>query len=106
MTNDKNEEKNLATKKATEAILTRAEFQTLAAVPAEVEWFANIDNRRTRRAYQIDMRDFMGFVGIRRPEEFRIITRAHVIAWRKHLEARELGGADHTAEARGPLLAL
>ena len=25
-------------------LLTRAEFQGLAAVPAELEWFANIDN--------------------------------------------------------------
>lgn len=31
--------------------LTAAEFQHLAAVPAAVEWFANIDNPRTRRAY-------------------------------------------------------
>jgi site-specific recombinase XerD len=76
-----------------QGLLTRAEFQTLADVPPEVEWFANIDNARTRRAYHIDLRDFMQFVGIGRPEEFRIITRAHVIAWRKHLEQRQLGGA-------------
>jgi integrase/recombinase XerD len=74
-------------------LLTREEFQQLADVPAEVEWFANIDNKRTRRAYQIDLRDFMQFVGITRPEDFRMVTRAHVIAWRKHLEQRELGGA-------------
>jgi hypothetical protein len=65
--------------------LTAAEFQNLAAVPAEMEWFANIDNKRTRRAYQIDLREFMQFVGIRNPIEFRIVTRAHMIAWRKHL---------------------
>ncbi len=40
-------------------VLTAAEFQGLAAVPAEVEWFANIDNPRTRRAYQVDSREFM-----------------------------------------------
>jgi site-specific recombinase XerD len=93
MNEDKNEDKNVVPKTATEGILTKAEFQHLATVPAEVEWFANIDNKRTRRAYQIDLRDFMQFVGIRRPEEFRIVTRAHVIAWRKHLEQRQLGGA-------------
>ena len=32
--------------------LTALEFQGLAAVPAEAEWFANIDNPRTRRAYR------------------------------------------------------
>jgi hypothetical protein len=72
--------------------LTALEFQGLAAVPPEAEWFANIDNPRTRRAYQIDIREFMGFVGIAKPEEFRGVTRAHVIAWRKDLEGRELSG--------------
>ena len=28
------------------------------------------------------MREFRRFVGIARPEEFRTVTRAHVIAWR------------------------
>lgn len=36
----------------------------------EIEWFANITNPRTRRAYEIDLKDFMAFVGIQRPEEF------------------------------------
>jgi site-specific recombinase XerD len=74
-------------------VLTAAEFHQLAAVPAAMEWFANIDNPRTRRAYQIDLQDFMGFAGIQRPEEFRIVTRAHVLAWRKTLEDRALAGA-------------
>ncbi|WP_042319774.1 tyrosine-type recombinase/integrase [Paraburkholderia caledonica] len=73
--------------------LTSAEFHQLAAVPAEAEWFANLDNPRTRRAYQIDLQDFMAFAGIRRPDEFRIVTRAHVLAWRKVLENRALSGA-------------
>jgi len=72
--------------------LTAAEFQGLSAVPAEAEWFANIDNPRTRRAYRIDIHEFMGFVGIGRPEEFRTVTRAHVLAWRKDLEGRVLSG--------------
>jgi site-specific recombinase XerD len=88
-----NHHKKLVPQTTTRGILTRKDFQQLAAVPAEVEWFANIDNPRTRRAYQIDLRDFMQFVGIQRPEEFRIVTRAHLIAWRKHLEQRQLGGA-------------
>ena len=70
--------------------LTALEFQGLAAVPAEAEWFANIDNPRTRRAYRNDIHEFMGFVGIETPEEFRTVTRAHVLAWRKDLEGREL----------------
>ncbi|MGF6971000.1 site-specific recombinase XerD [Paraburkholderia sp. WC7.3g] len=76
-----------------ERYLTAAEFHQLGAVPAEAEWFANLDNPRTRRAYQIDLRDFMGFAGIRQPDEFRLVTRAHVLAWRKALETRALSGA-------------
>lgn len=73
--------------------LTAAQFHQLAAVPAEAEWFANLDNPRTRRAYRIDLQDFMGFSGIARPEEFGLVTRAHVLAWRKVLEDRALSGA-------------
>src|SRR6202051_3762680 len=73
--------------------LTAAQFHQLADVPPEAEWFANLDNPRTRRAYQIDLRDFMSFIAIARPEDFRIVTRAHVLAWRKVLEDRALSGA-------------
>lgn len=73
--------------------LTAAQFHQLADVPPEAEWFANLDNPRTRRAYQVDLRDFMSFTAIARPEDFRIVTRAHVLAWRKTLEARALSGA-------------
>src|SRR5919198_2836842 len=93
MGEDKKEGKKAVAMRATGGLLTRAEFQNLAAVPAEMEWFANIDNKRTRRAYQIDLREFMVFVGIRTPMEFRTVTRAHLIAWRKILEARQLGGS-------------
>jgi integrase/recombinase XerD len=74
-------------------VLTAAEFQGLADVPPELEWFANIQNVRTRRAYEQDVKDFMGFVGINRPEEFRIVTRAHFIAWRKNLARRTLAAS-------------
>jgi hypothetical protein len=77
----------------TERLLTAAEFHRLADVPPEIEWFANIRNRSTRRAYENAVGDFMRFAGIVRPEEFRTVTRAHVIAWRDDLEQRALGGA-------------
>lgn len=60
--------------------LTAAEFQHLAAVPAAIEWFANIDNPRTRRADQKDLDDFCGFVGLSAADEFRAVTRSHVLA--------------------------
>ena len=69
-------------------MLTAAEFQKLADVPPEVEWFANLTNGHTRRAYEAAVKDFMRFAGIKRPQEFRTVTRAHVIAWRDELKTR------------------
>ena len=93
MEKDKKDGQNLPSPTGSGRLLTRKEFQNLADVPAEVEWFANIDNARTRRAYKIDLYEFMNFVGIDRPEAFRIVTRSHVIAWRKVLEGKELSGS-------------
>ena len=73
--------------------LTAPEFQRLAAVPAAAEWFANLDNPRTRRAYRADLADFCHFLGLTAPDEFRAVTRAHVLAWRGELERRGLAGA-------------
>ena len=73
-------------------LLTAAEFHRLADVPPEVEWFANLSNPSTRRAYENAVRDFTRFTGIARPEEFRSVTRAHIIAWRDELRQRGLGG--------------
>ena len=74
-------------------LLTRAEFLDLAELPSEAEWFANIQNANTRRAYRNDLGAFMRFVGIERPEEFRTVTRAHVLAWRAHLAGHALAPA-------------
>jgi integrase/recombinase XerD len=62
-------------------------------VPPELEWLANITNPKTRRAYKNDVTEFSAFTGLRNPVELRTVTRAHVIAWRKHLEARALSPA-------------
>ncbi len=77
----------------TSRILTAAQFQSLAEVPPEVEWFANIENANTRRAYRSDVNEFMAFAGIVNAEEFRLVKRAHLIAWRKELESRSLEAA-------------
>jgi site-specific recombinase XerD len=73
--------------------LTAAEFHGLATVPAAADWFANIDNSRTRRAYQNDLQDFCSFIGLATADEFRVVTRSHVLAWRAQLEKRALSGA-------------
>jgi site-specific recombinase XerD len=73
--------------------LTAPEFHQLAQVPPATEWFANLDNENTRRAYRNDLQEFMKFIGISAPDELRLVTRAHVLAWRKDLERRELAGS-------------
>ena len=73
--------------------LTAVEFQGLADVPPETEWFANIDSVQTRQAYKNDLAEFMAFVGISAVGEFRVVTRSHIIAWRKDLEGRALAGS-------------
>lgn len=75
------------------SILTSAQYHQLSDVPPAIEWFANISNPQTRRAYENDLRGFMQFVGIDRPQDFRTVTRSHVLAWRKTLEEKLLAGA-------------
>jgi site-specific recombinase XerD len=72
--------------------LTDDRFRRLSDVPPEVEWFANLNNAQTRRAYENAIKDFMRFTGVAWPEEFREVTRAHVIAWRDDLVQRQLSG--------------
>lgn len=73
--------------------LTAQDFHQLAEVPPAIAWFANIDNSETRRAYQNDVQEFMVFAGIADPGQFRQAGRGHVLAWRRDLETRALGGA-------------
>src|ERR1700730_1098457 len=75
-----------------ERLLTAEEFYRLKDVPPETEWFRNIRNPSTKRAYENAIRDFMRFTGIARAKEFRTVTRAHVIAWRDDLAGRTLHG--------------
>jgi hypothetical protein len=63
---------------AASRLLTAERFQRLADVPPEIEWFANLGNKATRRADENAIGDFMKFTGIVKPEEFRTVNRAHV----------------------------
>lgn len=86
--------KNLpATQNPATRILDLAEFQQLSEIPVELEWYANLDNENTRRTYKNALCDFMQFTGIRKPEEFRQVTRAHIIAFRDELRRKDLSGS-------------
>lgn len=41
-------------------------------------------------AYKNDVNEFSRFAGLQNPAELQTVTRAHVIAWRKDMETREL----------------
>jgi len=70
--------------------LSQVQFQALNEIPHFLEWLANLTNPNTRRAYQHDLIEFMQFVGLKEPDEFARVTRAHVLAWRKDMERRAL----------------
>jgi site-specific recombinase XerD len=65
--------------------LSTHQFYTLAEVPLQPEWFANLTNANTHPAYQQDIQGFEAFAGLQQPEEFRDVTRGPVIAWRQQL---------------------
>ena len=76
-------------------LLTAAEFHRLADVPPEVEWFANLSNPSTRRAYENAVRDFMRFTGIAPAGGI-----SHRDARAHHRLARRAGAARRLAAAR------
>jgi integrase/recombinase XerD len=73
-----------------ERTLTPDQYRDLADVPPELEWLANITNAKTRRAYRVDVAEFMAFSGLTETKSLRAVARAHVIAWRKDMAARSL----------------
>ena len=73
--------------------LTAIEFQHLTDVPEAFVWLSNIDNENTRRAYINDVGEFTAFCDIDQADEYRLVTRAHLLAWRSTLEDRGLAPA-------------
>ena len=70
--------------------LAPGQFQGVGRRPPGIARFANLTNANTRRAYRQDLDDFMAFAGLRHPEQFRHVTRAHVMAWRDQLVGQGL----------------
>jgi integrase/recombinase XerD len=73
-----------------EHTLTPEQYRDLADVPPELEWLANITNAKTRRAYKVDVAEFITFTNLKDHSALRTVARAHVIAWRKDMGARSL----------------
>jgi integrase/recombinase XerD len=70
--------------------LTAEQFAGLSDIPPELEWLANITNAKTRRAYKVDVAEFIAFTNLKDHSAVRTVARAHVIAWRKDMESRSL----------------
>jgi site-specific recombinase XerD len=47
-------------------------------------------HENARRAYKVDVAEFITFTNLTIHSALRTVTRAHVIAWRKDMEARSL----------------
>lgn len=73
--------------------VARSRFERLADVPPEEEWLANLTNSKTRRAYKVDVREFVAYVGLQDYLELRSVLRSHIIDWRKDMERRKLSAA-------------
>ena len=80
-----NRKTGLVPAQTTGEISTSCLLDSLAAVPEETVWLAKLKSRRTRAAYRRDVQDFMGFVGIRSPEELRRVDHRAVIAWESRM---------------------
>jgi integrase len=73
-------------------LLSTADFDRLADVPLVIECSPISTIRKHGVPIKNALEDFIKFTGIERPDEFRKISRAHVIAWRDDLKYRELSG--------------
>ena len=74
------------------SLIDQDEFHALKDIPPESNW---INERRTRskgtaRAYQFDINDFKKFLGIKKPEDYRKVSRMHVTEWINHLKEQKL----------------
>jgi site-specific recombinase XerD len=70
--------------------LSLAQFDAISEMPAAAEWFANLTNQKTRRAYKADVQDLSAFLGITEMSAFSSVVRGHILAWRNDLERRGL----------------
>ncbi|EIC27856.1 hypothetical protein [Methylomicrobium album] len=70
-------------------LLTAADFLRLSDVPPEVEWFANLTNRCTRRAYENAIKDFMAFTGIVQANEFRVVKSSAIMRCQYPMEIKK-----------------
>ncbi len=57
----------------------------LVALPQESLWLANFTSKRTQKTYSFAVREFLEFHQIQNIDQLRIVTAAHLIAWRDQM---------------------
>lgn len=56
--------------------------QRLAELPEEELWLQGLRSRETRRAYRLDVRDFIETLGIQSRDDLRAVDRGAIVYWR------------------------
>ena len=76
----------------TKSKIENDDYHTLKDVPPETDWIKNAATgpSKTARGYQFDVNDFKKFLGIKKPEDYRKVTRKHVTEWIDHLKKQSL----------------
>ena len=60
-------------------------FDQLTTSSKENDWFYNFFNDNTQQTYQIAIKQFGTFLGLKNKEELRLVTGTHIIAFRDYL---------------------
>lgn len=73
-------------------LLYNLDYHTLKEVPPEADFIQQRRNRseKTARAYAVDIDDFKTFIGIQKPEDYRLVTPKHVADWISRLKKQKL----------------
>ena len=76
----------------TPRLLDNPEYRTLKDVPPDTDFIKELRNRseKTSRAYAVDINDFKAFIGIQKPEDYRLAAPKHVVDWISHLKKQKL----------------
>ncbi len=74
------------------SLIDQEEYHILKEVPPEADWINERRSRsaRTASAYQFDVNEFKKFLGIKKPEDYRKVSRKHVTEWIIHLKEQKL----------------
>ena len=73
-------------------LLDNPEYRTLKDVLPEADFIKELHNRseKTSRAYAVDINDFKTFIGIQKPEDYRLVAPKHVVDWISYLKKKKL----------------